>query len=498
MPNRLENLSWESSIVKDYLELFKSFGKAIPPVFWQILKLARVIRTEQIYSEKLNKLWQKATSIGDDKAKESFTVPVISAHDPYLVIRQIKGLDELHMVEPSDMALLSFDELCLAADEGKLMVRDLDKKNIKNYQMQIRSIGVSASKQKCLNFDQKLYLLLDRSYSMKEMHRLLFAKTLLVEYFRLKRGSCAQLFFRGFDYKPSEVFLAENLGDYEKVLKELIFSQPAGKGTDIEAALKTAIHDIKFHAPFREAEILLVTDCLSKIDPQLINKEKENIKIHIVKIGRDEQEPDQLEIKELAKRDHLLEKTDIQRLYSEKLRQPFKEISDLFLELDDIDASLLIPDDSDLDFVRREIEHLKLYTYCDEMQAIELFKRTATLLDFCYLMADGLDAKSQIYSAVKELSQSLEGLMDEFAKKIVSVEPIVDGLMPATKKSRWRRWLAKRSLKTKKQKTKEEVSEFKLSLISDDQFKTVKKKGRMNIFERLLAFIRKLFSQKKI
>lgn len=499
MPSRLEKLSWESSLVKDYLELFKSFGKAIPPVFWQILKLARVIRTEQIYSEQLNKLWQETTGIGDEKTKESFTVPIISSHDPYLVVRRIKGLDELHMVEPTDMALHSFDDLCLAADEGKLMIRDLDRENMENYQMQIRSVGVSASKQRCLNFDQKLYLLLDRSFSMKELHRLLFAKTLLVEYFRLKKRSSAQLFFRGFDYKPSEVFLTKNLGDYEKVLKELIFSQPAGKGTDIEAALKTAIYDIKFHSPFREADILLVTDCLSRIDPELINREKENIKIHIVKIGRDEQEPDQSEIKELANRDYLLEKPDIQRLYSDKLHQSFKQISDLFLEIDDIDASLLIPDDSDLDFVRKEIEYLESYPSYDEMQAIELFKRTATLLDFCYLMADGLEPKSQICSATKELVQSLERLMDEFAKKIAEVDAIVDGLMPASKRSRWRRWLAKRSLRAKKKKTKEETGEFKLSLIPNEQFKRVKKRsGRLNIFEFLSALVRKLFSRKKV
>ncbi|MDP8254573.1 MAG: hypothetical protein P9M14_02375, partial [Candidatus Alcyoniella australis] len=110
--------SWE-----EFSELISGLGMYVPPAFWEILKVARVIfGASNEVSEALRPSYKALVESTTSRDRDVLTVhvPVLNTHSPEPKYRRIKGVHELHLVNDTDMALLDFDELMIKAQDREL------------------------------------------------------------------------------------------------------------------------------------------------------------------------------------------------------------------------------------------------------------------------------------------------------------------------------------------------------------------------------------------
>jgi hypothetical protein len=406
---------------EETLELFSALGAAIPPEFWEILKIARVIFTPgNDTSDALLPLFESVTPRDDGPRTEIARVQVTvrNPNDPQPVYRRIQGVEELHLLDPATLAVEEFAELVAQAEEKKLAVRIMDPRERRENRDEIRPVRTS-HEGKLLNLAaQKLYLLLDRSYSMRESSRLLFAKALLVEYLRIKRTGDSKMFFRAFDMEPYELLETQTRDDYDRVLKAVMLSEPGRKGTDIQAAILKAAEDIGREGAFSGAEIVLVTDGVDRLDVEKVRAALGgSIKLHTFKLGFDCQEPVEAEIKDLQEQEHLPRDAVI-KFFQDGLRKQFIEVSTSFVEIPDLNGRYYHLEPEAFAHVRRSVENLALSASSGALtgeQRAELYRRAAFLADFVqFVRSDlqGAPGKDEERRAIDEAHAKLGALMD--------------------------------------------------------------------------------------
>ncbi|MBN2403843.1 MAG: VWA domain-containing protein [Spirochaetes bacterium] len=271
-------------------------------------------------------------------------------------------------------------------------------------------------------FDQKFYLLLDRSRSMENRMRSFYSKTIVVEFLRRKLEGNAKLFYRAFDSKPGSLVKIEKKEDFSSLIEKVIFTATGGTSTNMQEAIFQAIDDITYDKEMSDAEILVVTDGL--VHDLNIDKMKDRLKdirLNIFKIGLDLAEPNNYEIERLLSEagykfdPFSVSIKDIkkkltagdngksnpltpveQRIYeymldcSEKIIRDIKEISYRFIEIDDIKPK-------DIPVLNEESEKLI-------EQAVNSFSN----IDFNNLTIEEL---SVLYKKAYFLSQYIEFLL---------------------------------------------------------------------------------------
>lgn len=133
---------------------------------------------------------------------------------------------------------------------------------------------------------QKVYALLDVSNSMRDGNKEIFAKALLLSYFLIAIEEGAQLFLRTFGNTVHERTDCTSTEDFAALADRVLRVTPDG-GTDIKAALDTAIGDIRALDRYNTlehlgeappTEILLISDCESYEVPYL----PQGIRLHTV------------------------------------------------------------------------------------------------------------------------------------------------------------------------------------------------------------------------
>jgi uncharacterized protein with von Willebrand factor type A (vWA) domain len=115
-------------------------------------------------------------------------------------------------------------------------------------------------------FEQKFYLLLDRSRSMDKKMRFFYAKCMVSELLRRKLGTGARLYYRSFDSQTGPLFRITDRNDFHGIIREILLTDTGGSRTDIQGAILQAVDDINFDSDMMHSEILMVTDGLSTID----------------------------------------------------------------------------------------------------------------------------------------------------------------------------------------------------------------------------------------
>lgn len=346
----------------DLFELTGAFQSFVPPTFFQVLHLARVLFSwgKVLDPEALGKL--KAVAGGEDRERERSPqavaegVPTVGGYQVHPVFRRIRTFDEIPFLDPAELALKDLNELVREAEERELTVRVPTRDGAEATKERIVRLEDGGSRGALDDSEQKLYLLLDKSYSMRNDFRLLYAKALLLWFLKEKytHGRNPMLYYRGFAVNVTPLARARTKAEIAAVVREILLAEPDEKGTNINQALLTAIDDIRRSSLLHDAQILLVSDGLDILDlDRLKTARGHDIHIHLVKIGGDRIDPTDAEMKDLAERFGIpvVNKDEIRAFYVDTITKQFQELTDTIFEVPDV-----MP--GDLDVPAEEVQPL--------------------------------------------------------------------------------------------------------------------------------------------
>lgn len=408
----------------DFLDLFEDLRGLVPASFFLLFKIARVLRTSDAklagqlkgFFEICEKADRTAPVEQQERRNLADKVPVLTGHDPYFGMRRIKGIDELSMVRPGEVAEEEITDLLRRAEEGQLQVRALIPKEEGQADLDIAPIRDGGTRSLTNAAEQKLYILFDRSYSMLHRHRLLFAKVLAIEYLRRKKSSGSRLFFRAFDFEVYQLEKLAQPADFDALIRQLLFIEPGGKGTDIAHAIAVAADDIKFDGMFENAEILIITDGMDRIEPDVLRETiGEKTKLHVVKIGRDAAEPQESEIKDMIAKDQSvagLSRDEIAKLMQNQIVVSWEKIAETLLETDDLDAGNLEIGESEVAFALDAAEKIiarpgKELTLAETEAA---FRKASFVEGFIDMLLDNVEDSPAVAARQGELRQAKDKL----------------------------------------------------------------------------------------
>lgn len=401
---------------EDYIDLLSDAVGAIPPECWKILRLAEVIDAGQCDGarrvrgafDELESLNAAHRSVAGANSECDLTT---AEHSAELTIRRIKSVDELPFTDATDLAIYEPDELALKADERELMVRLIENRSRDIKDCRTMAV-VDRSETEALNgAEQKIYLLLDRSYSMIEQNRLLFAKAIAIEYLKNKRDTRAKIFYRAFDLGTSQLIETFTREDFDAIISAILFEHPGRKGTDITGAIMTAVADINFYGSMKDAEILLITDGMERLDIAGLHRALgNNIKLHVIKIGFDAIEPEPDEIRQIVAEMPAFEKRgrdEIIGFFQHRLGEDFRNTADFFIEIEDVESFLLDEGVEAIEFILRTLDrydNLQAANFDSDLQG-KLYARLIFLENYILNLFDNRDRDES------EKAQLRRGLM---------------------------------------------------------------------------------------
>jgi len=440
-PDVAEHLPLDESF-DDFLDLFDELRGLVPLSFFILFKIARVLKTpDGKLGGELKGFFDicrdaDRTALLDENSAFALAeqVPVFNGHDPYMGTRRIKSVEEISSVLPNDVAIEDFTDLIRKAEERQLDVRVLLHENETNASKETAPITDRGSRQMSNAAEQKLYILLDRSYSMWEHHRLLFAKVLAIEFLRRKKGTGARLFYRPFDFDVYELEKVVKRADYDALIRKLLFIEPGGKGTDIQLALLTAIQDIKFDGMFEGAEILLITDGCDRVEVDVLQEAfADKVKLHMIKIGRDAQEPGSAEVKDMIEKDQSIagmDRDQIAALYKKQLLTQWDELTETLIETDDLDGADMNVGAEEIQFALESADKV-LQTDINGLTSTEVesaFRRASFIEGFLTFLAERVEPSPAVAAQAGEIKAKREALY-QFKLRLVAKNQTLANLL---------------------------------------------------------------------
>lgn len=283
----------------DSLGFFENIQVILPPKFMLLFEIARTLFTEKSSLDALSAIDEilKDDEVYIPDRDKTISVNRMERQVPLgdkMEIETYKNIIDLKRALPRELAL--DDDIFTA----KLFTRTLmvqkfyesESDHFKPVSTLKNETGREANR-----FDQLFYILMDTSRSMDMRMRAFYAKCIVAEFLRRKLNSNARLFFRTFDTKTGPLYKIEKKEDYPFLIEKVIFSTTGGVSTNLQKAVYQAVSDINYNKEMNKAEILIVTDGVSKIDPHEMIDKLAGIKLHILKIGDETPEPDFYEMK---------------------------------------------------------------------------------------------------------------------------------------------------------------------------------------------------------
>ncbi|HRS63158.1 MAG TPA: hypothetical protein P5554_08210 [Spirochaetota bacterium] len=283
----------------DELGLFDNIQLILPPKFFILFEIARNLFTQRENADALNAIEEitKEEPLYIPEREKSISINRIEHLAPLsdkMEIEAYKDIKDLKRALPRELA--QDDDIFDAKLFTKtLMVQkhyESDSDHFKPVNTLQNERGRDANK-----FEQIFYILLDTSRSMDMHMRNFYSKCLVAEFLRRKFQTNAKLFFRTFDTQTGELFKIEKKEDFPKLIEKVLLATTGGVSTNLQKAVFQAVDDINYSKEMANAEILVVTDGVSRIDPEDMLEKLGNIKLHILKIGDEMPEPDFYDIK---------------------------------------------------------------------------------------------------------------------------------------------------------------------------------------------------------
>lgn len=407
----------------DSLGFFDNLQVILPPKFFMIFEIARLIFTPDFLSEALNAVEDisREEKIEAPDREETIMVNRIEKISPMsdnMFIDFYKTVYDLKRVLPRELAMED-DVFYIHLLKKTLLVQRFTETQSEKFKP--ISTTKDPSGRQANRFDQKFYLLLDRSKSMDFKMRSFFSKCLVAEFLRRKLGSNAKIFYRAFDSTTSELVKLEKKEDFPQLIEQVLLTTTGGTSTNLQQAVFRAADDIRYDKDLLSSEILVVTDGISKIDKFDMKNKLGDIKLNILKIGDDLAEPNffdmkktldfskidfdpsSVNIKEIKKKMSESDKGEMALTaqerrayrflldYSEKMFQDLKNVSHRFIEIKDLEPFELFKISDDM------LDSIE--TAVDELGRIDLQGKTQV-------------EKARIYKQALFLNQYLELLMD--------------------------------------------------------------------------------------
>lgn len=451
----LQTRPFEDSPDKDFLKYWESLGffenisLFLPPDFFILFDIARILfndETADAYKavEDLS-LEEKIYVPERDEAIQVNRVDKSAPLGDKMELDFFKNVTELKKAPPRE----------LAQDEDIFNIKLLTKTLLvqKFFESEADSFKpISTSRNEsgkdANRFEQKFYILLDRSRSMDMKMRSFYSKCIVAELLRRKMQSKAKLFFRAFDSTTGTLFKIEKPEDFPILIEKVLLTTTGGTSTNIQGAVYQAVNDIQYDKEKTKAEILLVTDGISKIEKNELKYKLGDIKLNVLKIGEDPPEPDYFEMEGFFKAELLdvdpgsynlreIQKkiasqgsieggemtpreTRIYRAisdYSDKIFRDLKDVSNKFIEVRDLQAEgLYNVDDEKLDQLERNIKRLgsQDVSSLSHDEKKRLYKQVYLLLQYVQMLLDnGNSDNPRLNSFGESLYKIKTGLMKD-------------------------------------------------------------------------------------
>ena len=277
----------------DFFSYWENFGffenlqSFLPAKFLIIFEIARTLFNEQSSSEAWQALEDLSAQdeIPEIDRSENIMVNRVDKSSPLsdqMELGNFKNINELKKALPRELAL-DQDVFDVKLFTKTLLVQnfyELDSDSFKSISSLKDEQGNRVNK-----FEQKVYLLLDCSRSMELKWRSFYSKCLVSEFLRRKFESKAKIYFRSFDSKAKELFKLVKKEDFSYLIEQVLLTSTGGSSTNLQQAIFQAINDLEYEKEMLDAEILVVTDGVSKIDKEKLRKRLGKIKLNILKIG---------------------------------------------------------------------------------------------------------------------------------------------------------------------------------------------------------------------
>lgn len=377
---------WES------LGFFENIEMILPREFYLLFEIARLIFSPETESEACNaieEISKKAMEKGYDRDKSILVnrmekpVPISNTMDidKYRTIYDLKKALPRELVWEKEI----FD--------SKLFTRSLQVQRFYEHESdQFKPVFTDANSNgnAAHKFEQKFYLLLDRSTSMEKFMRSFYSKCIVAEFLKKKHNSNAKIFYRPFDSETGPLFITKQKSDFPALIERVLFTTTGGTGTNMQRAIMQALSDINFDKELLDSEILVVTDgVIDDLNKDQLKTFLKDTRLNILKIGRDLAEPNYYEMKKVLSRKGFdfdpqsISLNDIQkkkinsdkdekltpledRIYqyildcSNALTDQLREVANKFIEIDDIDKNnLFIMDENTISAVKNSADELK-------------------------------------------------------------------------------------------------------------------------------------------
>ncbi len=491
MPQIIANIQMPSRPSLDFFDYWDSLGLfdelsvLLPPEFFIIFEIAQVIFTPELISEALNAVEdisreEKIEAPNRDESILINRVERISPLSDIMVIDRYRTIYDLKKALPRELAWEDtiFD---IKLFKHELLVQKFYEEKADTFKP-ISTLQDESGRQ-ANRFDQKFYLLLDRSRSMEIRMRSFFSKCLVAEFLRRKLNSNAKIFYRPFDSKPGDLFKIEKKEDFPFLIERVLLTTTGGTSTNLQQAVFQAIDDINFDKDMLNSEILVVTDGISKIDKYLLKEKLGDIKLNILKVGRDLAEPDYFEMKKtfdankmkfdptalnIKEIQHKMDKSQEEEAlsplqkrayryileYSETMFKDLKEVSHRFVEIPDLDPSSLYElTDEKLDAIETAVDDFSRIDYNTKTleERKKLFKQAYFLSQYVTLLLE--NKKNSSNPILKNCAYKLK----KITQTILADPSLLQMVMETG------RFTDKDTLKLSMKQLKEKLKEMKMS-----------------------------------
>ena len=292
----------------DSLGFFEYSRLILPGNFYILFEIARVIYTDERLKDAFN-------AIEEMVREEQLYRPDRAESIQVNRLEKISPLSDRMEIEPYrniiDLKKALPRELALEADvfDVKLYTKTLlVQKHYESEADTFKPIATSQDKKgrEATRFEQKFYILLDRSKSMESHMRTFYSKCIIAEFLRRKYNSRAKIFYRPFDSTVGKLIKVEKRQDFTGLIEEIMFTTTGGKSTNLHDAVLQAINDINFDKEMLKSEILVVTDGISKIEKHELKIKLGDIKLNVLKIGDDIAMPELTEMESHLKKENIL------------------------------------------------------------------------------------------------------------------------------------------------------------------------------------------------
>jgi len=491
MPQIIANIQMPSRPSLDFFDYWDSLGLfdelsvLLPPEFFIIFEIAQVIFTPELISEDNKKFRdisreEKIEAPNRDESILINRVERISPLSDIMVIDRYRTIYDLKKALPRELAWEDtiFD---IKLFKHELLVQKFYEEKADTFKP-ISTLQDESGRQ-ANRFDQKFYLLLDRSRSMEIRMRSFFSKCLVAEFLRRKLNSNAKIFYRPFDSKPGDLFKIEKKEDFPFLIERVLLTTTGGTSTNLQQAVFQAIDDINFDKDMLNSEILVVTDGISKIDKYLLKEKLGDIKLNILKVGRDLAEPDYFEMKKtfdankmkfdptalnIKEIQHKMDKSQEEEAlsplqkrayryileYSETMFKDLKEVSHRFVEIPDLDPSSLYElTDEKLDAIETAVDDFSRIDYNTKTleERKKLFKQAYFLSQYVTLLLE--NKKNSSNPILKNCAYKLK----KITQTILADPSLLQMVMETG------RFTDKDTLKLSMKQLKEKLKEMKMS-----------------------------------